>query len=172
MKMAIPQNLRTTVTLAEIPDGVAGIKATLALMVKLAQLSKSSFAVRNKALQLVRELPQKDYFSEVGAIHEFVRDSIRYVKDIEGVETLASPDKTLLMLQGDCDDKSLLAAALLLSLGHQTRFVAVGNSPNNFVHVLIETKVALKWWPVETTEPVAVGWYPQGLPYRLVYNIP
>jgi transglutaminase-like putative cysteine protease len=172
MKMAIPQNLRTTVTLAAIPDGVAGIRATLALMVKLAQLSKSSFAVRSRALSLVRALPQKDYFSEVKAIHEFVRDSIRYVKDIEGVETLASPDKTLLMQQGDCDDKALLAAALLLSVGHPVRFVAVGDSPNNFIHVLIETKVALKWWPVETTEPVAVGWYPQGLPYRLVYNIP
>jgi predicted transglutaminase-like cysteine proteinase len=171
MKLEIPQRLRTTVTLAEIPDGVAGIRATLALMVKLAQLGKVNFAVRNKALGLVRGLAQKDYFSEVKAIHEYVRDSIRYVRDIEGVETVAAPDKTLLSLQGDCDDKSLLVAALLLSIGHPVRFVAVGDSPNNFVHVLPETKIALKWWPVETTEPVPVGWYPQGYPYRMVYTI-
>jgi transglutaminase-like putative cysteine protease len=176
MNLHIPKKLRTTITLAALPDGVAGIKATLALMVDIARQSKTDFAVRNQALRLVQTLPQKDYLAEIQAIHLYVRDDVRYVKDIDGIETLATPAKTMLMMQGDCDDKALLAASLLLSLGHPVRFVAVGSSYNNFSHVLVETQMNVQggkqiWIPVETTEPVALGWYPQGVPYRLVYNV-
>ena len=161
----------TRVTLAAIPDGVAGIKATLALMVKIVKASKNNYAVRTQALDLVSGLRQKDFVSEVRAIHQFVRDDIRYVKDINGTETLTMPNKLLVTRQGDCDDKAMLTAALLETIGHPARFVAIGRSPGEFEHVLVETKIAAKWIPVETTEPVPVGWYPQGFPYRLVYNI-
>ena len=169
--MTTPARQQTRITLAALPDGVAGIKATLALMVNIARQSKNDFAVRNLALSLVATLPEKNFMSEVRAIHEYVRDEVRYVKDIEGVETLATPDKTMQMMQGDCDGKALLAASLLLAIGHPVRFVAVGDSPDNYSHVLIETRIANRWIPVETTEPVAVGWYPSRLPYRLVYNV-
>jgi len=172
MKMQIPVKMQRVVTLAAIPDGVAGTKATLALMVNLAQQSRYDFAVRNQALKLVQTLPSKNYMAEVEAIHKYVRDDIRYVKDIDGIETVASPRETMLSGQGDCDDKALLAAALLMGLGHQVRFVAVGDAPGDFSHVLIETMVGRRWWPVETTEPVDVGWYPTSLPYRLVYYVP
>lgn len=172
MKIQIPSSLRTVVTLKSIPDGIAGIKATLAVMVRYAQQSRYDFAVRNQALKLVAALPSKNYMAEVEAIHKYVRDDVRYVKDIDGVETVATPTQTMLMMQGDCDDKALLAAALLMAIGHQVRFVAVGDSPDNISHVLIETMVGRRWWPVETTEPVAVGWYPDTLPFRLVYYVP
>jgi len=159
-----------------MPDGVAGIKATLALMVNIVKASKTNFAVRTQALDLVAALRQKDWMGEVRAIHQFVRDDIRYVRDIHGVETLTMPNKLLVTRQGDCDDKATLTAALLESIGHPARFVAVGRNPGEFEHVLVETKLFTKgghpqWVPLETTEPVPVGWYPRGMPYRLVYNI-
>jgi transglutaminase-like putative cysteine protease len=177
MKMIIPKALlKNQITLSAIPDGVDGIKATLALMVRLAQNSKNSFVVREKAMELVSDVPQKSYFNEIKAVHEFVRDHIRYTMDINEVETISTPEKTLSYGQGDCDDKALLAAALLEALGHPARFVAVGSQPGDFTHVLVETLMYMKggtskWIPVETTEPVPVGWYPTGMPYRLVYNI-
>jgi predicted transglutaminase-like cysteine proteinase len=176
MKMTVPVHLRKTVTLAALPDGVAGVRATLALMVNIARQSKNNFAVRSQALQLVQSLPQKDYLAEVRAIQEYVRDGIRYVRDITDIETLATPIQTIQSMQGDCDDKALLASALLESIGHPTRFVAVGRSPGEFEHVLIETKMFFKggvpkWIPVETTEPVPVGWYPPGMTQRLVYHV-
>lgn len=140
-------------------------------MVKEAQRSKLNFEIRDTALRLVGALPQKAYLSEVKVIHRYVRDEIRYVKDIEGVETLATPIETIRMGQGDCDDKALLAAALLISIGHPVRFVAVGRQPGEFEHVLIETLIANKWIPVETTENVPVGWYPPSMTQRIVYNI-
>jgi len=176
MKMTLPVNQQRTITLAALPDGVAGIRATLALMVKLAQQSKSSFVVRDKALTLVAGVKQKSWMNEVRAIQEYVRDEIRYVKDINGIETLATPVQTMQLMQGDCDDKSLLTAALLESIGHPTRFVAVGHLQGVYEHVLVETQIrvkggAIQWVPVETTEPVPVGWYPPGMTQRLVYNV-
>lgn len=180
MKMTTPAHLRKIVTLAALPEGVEGIKATLALMVKLARQGKQDFAVRDKALSIVEGLRQKDWLGEVRAVQEFVRDHVRYVKDINGIETLATPVQTLQSMQGDCDDKSLLTAALLETLGHPSRFVAVGSEPSQFVHVLVETRIHVKkmngkgviqWIPVETTEPVPIGWYPRGMTQRLVYNI-
>lgn len=174
--MHIPVKAQTLITLSSLPDGVAGIKATLALMVDLTRQARGDFLIRNTALKIVGHLPQKDYLSEIKAIQEYVRDSVRYVRDINGMETLASPAKTLKMMQGDCDDKALLAASLLEAIGHPTRFVAVGRVPNEYEHVLIETKInggaSEKWLPVETTEPVPVGWYPPNMTQRLVYHVP
>jgi len=175
--MIIPQALvRRTITLSAIPDGSDGIKATLALMVRLAKNSKNSFAVREKAMELVADVPQKSYFNEIKALFEFIRDHIRYTMDINEVETVATPEQTLAYAQGDCDDKALLLASLLESIGHPARFVAVGSKPDDYSHVLVETRMMfpggkIKWIPLETTEPVPVGWYPPDMPYRLVYNV-
>jgi transglutaminase-like putative cysteine protease len=170
--MTIPDNLQATrVTLQALPDGVAGIKATLALMVKLARVGKNTWPVRQLAENIVRDVREKSYIEEARAIQEYVRDHIRYTRDIRETETVATPEQTIARGLGDCDDKALLTAALLESVGHPTRFVAVGRAPGQFVHVLVETKIAARWIPVETTEQVPLGWYPPGLNYRLVYNV-
>lgn len=171
MIIPYPINRKTRVTLSELPDGVAGIRRTLATMVTLARQSRKSYAVRSLAEHLIQGLPEKKYLDQIRAVHDFVRDHIRYVRDINQTETLATPEKTIERGIGDCDDKSLLAASLLESLGHETRFVAVGRRPNDFCHVLTETKYGRTWIPVETTENVPLGWYPPDMGYRLVYNV-
>lgn len=172
MRMITPDTENTTrVTLQALPDGVAGVKVTLALMVKLSRQGKDKFAVRRLAEQIVSGVRQKSWLDEVDAVHEYVSDHIRYTKDIRGTETVATPDQTIKRGLGDCDDKALLTSALLESLGHPTRFVAVGREPNNYCHVLVETKIGDKWIPVETTESVPIGWYPPGMAARLVYHV-
>lgn len=140
-------------------------------MVKLVRASTVNFDVRNLALQIVRDVKQKAWLDEVKAIHQYVRDNIRYVKDIRGVETIATPEQTMIMGQGDCDDKSILVASLLEAIGHPTRFVAVSMNNDDFCHVLVETRLGDKWIPVETTEPVELGWYPPKVKQRLVYHV-
>lgn len=143
-----------------IPTGAAGTKATLNIMRGLIRVGKKTLPVRLLALKLVRRDGEKQWIQEVTSVHRFVRDKIRYVRDIRGVETLQTPEKTLELTQGDCDDKSILVASLLESIGHPTRIVAVGMTPNCFSHVLIETLIGSKWVAVETTEPVRLGWFP------------
>lgn len=160
-----------TASLQAIPDGKAGTLATLKIMRQIARQYKTSLAVRNLALFLTQNLKSKDWFSEAKVIQEYARDKIRYVKDIAGVETLQTPEVTLEVKAGDCDDKSVLIASLLLSIGHPVRFVAIGKTPDNFVHVFPETRIGTKWVALEATEPVNIGWQPTGYPARLIVNV-
>lgn len=164
-------NRPMTATLQAIPDGKAGTVATLKIMREITKAGKTTLPVRNLALSLISSLPQKDYFNELKVLHRFVRDQIRYVRDVHGVETVQTPDVTLSLRAGDCDDKSVLLAALLESIGHPTRFVAIGFKPDDFVHVYVESRIGTAWVPAETTEPVDVGWSPKNVISRLtVYN--
>ena len=102
-----------------------------------------------------------DYRGEVEECFIFVRDSIRYLQDTNGVERLEYPAILLKTRQGDCDDKATLLASMLESIGHPCRFVAVGyQQPNEFEHVYVETRVGANWIPCETTLDVDLGWAP------------
>lgn len=170
LRRTIPKTL-TTATLQEIPNGSAGTKATLRKMAELIRLGKKTLPIRLLALDLTKHLRQKDWAGEIASLHRYVRDNIRYVKDINGVETLHTPEKILELKQGDCDDKSILLASLLESIGHPARIVAIGISPFAYCHVLVETKLRNKWVPLETTEPVNPGWYPKNVVKRMVVHI-
>lgn len=159
-----------TYTMQEIPNGNAGIRATLKIMSSLVKTAKSAMPIRELALSLTSDLPQKDYVGELKRIHRFVRDNIRYIKDIHGVETIQTPEQTLRLGAGDCDDKSTLVASLLESIGHPTRFLAVGFSSDKVSHVLVQTKIGNKWIAVECTEPVDIGWYPPGIKARMIQH--
>jgi len=155
------------VTLQQIPDGPPGINQTLRVMRQFTRDGKRQYPIRDLALSLVRRNKPKDWFGEVRDLHHYVRDKIRYVRDINGIETLATPENTLKIGQGDCDDKSILLATLLESIGHPSRFVALSFEPGIYSHVLVESKIGDKWVSLETTEPVETGWYPPGVMNRM-----
>lgn len=119
--------------------------------------------IREVALEQVRYLPQKDFYGEAKAMHNFVQNHIRYVRDIADTEVIQTPLKTLEYGQGDCDDKATLLAAMLESIGHITRFHAVGFQTGKISHVLLEDNINGQWVPLETTEPVAMGWLPPNI---------
>lgn len=154
----------------DLPKGKAGVRDTLNLMSKIVRAGKKHPEVRQVAVDLVNGFRQKDWMREISALFDFVQNRIRYVRDIRGVETLHTPEKVLENEQGDCDDKSILLASLLEAIGHPTRFVAIGFSPGNFSHVLVETKVNNRWLALETTEPVAMGWKPAGIKAAMIVH--
>jgi hypothetical protein len=127
---------------------------------------------RNQAITITRGCGNKDFRCEIESIHEWVEKNIRFVRDINGIETLQTPARTLELGVGDCDDHSILLSALLEATGHPTRFVAVGFAPGDFSHVLTETKLGEKWIPLETTVAGAhIGWYPPNVRSRMVQKI-
>lgn len=162
---------RPTYQLTTIANGKFGTAQTLSLMAQFVKTYKKAPPVRELALFLTKNIAQKDWRGEISAIHEFVKNDIRYVKDINGIETVQSPVQTLRLGAGDCDDKTVLAAALLEAIGHPTRLKAVGFIPNNFNHVFPETKIGNKWVSVETTEPVQLGWIPPGLKAVMIRHV-
>lgn len=162
----------TTATLKAIPAGAAGTRVTLQLMGQLVRRYKKSIPIRQLAFSIIDNVRgHKNFADQVRAIHRYVRNNIQYVKDVNGVETLATPEKTLEFKKGDCDDQAVLIATLLESIGHPTRFVAIKmDTFGPYVHVFAETKVGRKWLPVETTENWPVGMGPPKFAQRMVHN--
>lgn len=122
--------------------------------------------IRNVATGIYKanNIPPRKYMRELVALHAFVRDKIRYVRDPVGVEMVQTPERTLEVGTGDCDDKSTLLAALLESTGHPARFTVVAFNGNPFSHVLVESKVGSnRWIPAETIIPKPLGWFPSGV---------
>ena len=127
--------------------------------------------VRELALSLIRHLHgHKNWVGQVKCLHSYVQRNIQYVRDVRGVETIATPIVTIQNGQGDCDDQAVLLAALLESIGHPTRFVAIKqNMFGPFVHVYTETKIGPRWLPLETTEKMR-PFHPMNYSGRMVVN--
>jgi len=121
-------------------------------------------------MAIVSAVPNKQYAAEARAIQEWVRGNIRYTRDINGVETLQVPEKTLEYKQGDCDDHAVLVAALLESIGHPARFRAIATG-RNFSHVFTETKIGPRWLSVETTEWWDMGYLPRNISKSMYEHI-
>ncbi len=131
-----------------LPEGEAGVDATVKEMARLANSewgSKSS-KIRALAMNIINKarVPQKDYYGEIVAIHNWVKNplNIRYFRDPVGQETLADPEQTAFNLKGgDCDDKTVLEMALLGSVGIQSYPVVVGQVPGSYCHVYLHAMV-------------------------------
>ncbi|MDE2019669.1 MAG: transglutaminase domain-containing protein [Patescibacteria group bacterium] len=105
---------------------------------------------------------------EIRALFEFVQNEIRYVRDIHNVETIHFPEVILENSQGDCDDKAVLLGAVLESIGHPVRLVAVGFRPGVYSHVYLETRFGKNGWlPLDATEPYSMGWKPKNIVERM-----
>lgn len=112
--------------------------------------------VRSVALNLVRDAAPNDDLEEIRRVWQYVRDAIRYVKDVRDVDTIQTPRTTLDTMQGDCDDKSLLLSAMLESIGYATRFAVSATVPTGtYNHVFVEAFVPRfgRWIPLETSVP-------------------
>lgn len=146
-------------------------------MARLAKAGKANQRIRGKALELTRYLRAKDWGAQVYALFEYVRDDIRYIHDTWQIETVHTPEQVMDLGQGDCDDKSILLAALLESIGHPARFMAVGFKPGSLSHVYVQTrmgrtKAGPHWVSLDATESHApVGWEPPGIRARMVVEV-
>lgn len=133
-------------------------------MARLARQGLRDQTIRNAAVQITTKgfldgtgLQQKDFEGEAKRIHAFVRDQIRYVRDTDNVELLHDPVTLLQIGAGDCDDKAILLASLLGSIGHPTRFIAVAFEPGRYSHVWLQDYLAGHWVDLEPTEPLPFG---------------
>lgn len=132
--------------LIDSPEGTAGAWHTVSLMRAMVETSKTDGAILQTAHSLVGLTPQHNPRTEAETLFQFVRDDVRYVRDIHGVETLTEPAFVLQRMTGDCDDKATLLATLLEAVGYPTRFVLAGyETPGEFQHVYLQTLIDGEW---------------------------
>lgn len=144
---------------AQYSNGMRGVAQTIAVMRALVNQGRINPAIRAAAAGIVFLTPEKDPGSEVGAIFDHVQNRIRYLSDVNDVETIATAEKTLAVKYGDCDDKSILLASLLESIGYSTRFVVAGYStPGVVEHVYVQVCADDEWVDLDATEQHPMGW--------------
>jgi transglutaminase-like putative cysteine protease len=160
----------TVAKLQGISDGPVGAMQTITAMRQMVQdaVRDPSQGVRSLALQIIGDA---GYVGQVRAIQLWVQSNIRYVQDPPDLELVQTPQKTLQWRAGDCDDQSVLVAALLTSIGHPCQFIAVGFAGGPLAHVLTRTKIGPNWVAVETIKPVALGFMPSSITSTYIRDI-
>ncbi len=135
------------VSRSRLPDDPSAVDRTVEKMVEMAkgQYGARSAKIRALAINIVNDahVADKDYYGMIVAIHNWVRDTVRYVKDPVGQETLSYPEETAFnSLAGDCDDKTILEMALLGSIGLRSYPVVIGmQAPGHYSHVYLHAMV-------------------------------
>ena len=133
-----------------LPPGDGGTEATLAIMKKLVEGPEGAqnLLVRETAIRVLGRQGglEHNLMGQLRALYYFVRDGIRFVGDIAGVETLQSPRYTLTVKAGDCDDRATLIAALVRAIGIPAtlrfRVVAANpRAPQTFSHVYVMANI-------------------------------
>jgi len=126
----------------------------IAEMVEQVKKGSREPVVRKKAYELAREvcnaplnikeMREDNLHAIAEAIYVWVRDRIAYVNDPAG-EYFQPPVKTLEVGAGDCDDQSILLAAMLGSIGFEPILVILPD------HVYVELLVGEKQVPMDPT---------------------
>jgi len=134
---------------------------------KLIRNGKKNRFVRDFTVRLLNKhgVESKDVDNELNTIFKFVRDEIKYRKDPYRVEMFQSPKRTLLDYlrgygAGDCDDKAILIASMLSSIGYKVRLVLMNPRGGAYTHIICEVLHPIEkvWIPLETTLKVPMGW--------------
>lgn len=79
-------------------------------------------SVRELAISLGRRFEAGD-FKQARKIFEFVRDEVQYVYDPTDSEEVQSPETTLKLRAGDCEDQAILLNSLLSAIGFESALI-------------------------------------------------
>jgi transglutaminase-like putative cysteine protease len=158
-----------------VPPGAAGTLSTARLIAELIRDGAKDFYVRQKTIEIFRasRVPAKDRLGEVRAVFTWVRQHVRYTRDIFRVELLHSARRMLELRAGDCDDMTILLGAMLMSTGHPVRLVLAGfrrDRPHVYSHIYPEVHVRGRWVPLDATVRRPMGWAPPA-PWKRVCEI-
>lgn len=159
------QSTQVKIYIGSIPKGYPGTLATVRHIINLIRKGAKDFFVRQTAIKILRlyRVRPKNYLGEIAALFDWVKRNIRYTRDIYKVELLHSARRMLELRAGDCDDITILLAAMLESTGHPVRLVIVGRDPKRkklFSHIYLETLYKDRWIPLDATMNKPVGWAP------------
>lgn len=144
-----------------IAYGDTGVRQTLDVMADIVNQTFLYPIVRLTTLDVVADCGRLDELCHLQRIHDFVVENLQYI--LEGDELLQSPDYLLHNIRsgektyGDCDDGTMLIAAMAKSIGYAVRFVAISSTPGlggAIQHVFAEVKMKSgQWVAIDFTEP-------------------
>lgn len=164
-----PQPRRAT--LSGIPDGTAGSIATMRAMRQLVRdaIRDPGQQIRESAISILRGV--NSFAAQARALQVWVQNNVEYRRDPPDVELVQTPQVTLQLRAGDCDDQSVLIASLLQATGHPAQFIAVGLQGQPMSHVMVQTLIGTQWVAVETIQPRPMGWMPASITSHYILKV-
>lgn len=156
--------------------GDQAVYTTVNRMRGIIQVSSANPLVRDWAKRILGDVPVNAALDEATAIHDFVRDNIRYTRDPKGIEFVQTPPVLLAGIEeylsgksqsrpiGDCDDMTTLSLSLLKSVGFETVIKTVSFHPSGkFSHVYGMVNVDGEWMITDSVRPDReIGWESSG----------
>ncbi len=160
-----PKSQTPRILLGRLPKGYPGTRRTVGLVARLIRQGAKDFRVRQTAIDILiaNDIPPKDYLGEIEALFCWVRDRIRYTRDIYRVELLHTARRMLELRAGDCDDMTILLGSMLKSVGHPVRLALVGFNPRKkslFTHIYLEVFYKGAWIALDPTVRRPLGFAP------------
>lgn len=144
----------------DLPAGLAGTDATVEAMRAVIDDAQASALVRAYA---------RLYAGDPLALWGFLRAAVAFEADPIGSELLRTPDDMLASIEraglavGDCDDRTMLGAALAKAAGWDVSIVVMTPLPNDrtFRHVLFAVRRgAGRWVAMDAQEGFPPGEWP------------
>jgi hypothetical protein len=156
----------------KLPSGSLGNLQTVEKMRQVARSRAGHPLIRRLAISILQgaQVPSMHYLTEAKAIGQYVQDRVQYGMDATGFEQVHDPLYMVEEIQAgrarfDCDDQALLAATLLLSVGHDPFFRVVRYSswfgPYNHIYVVDYVKNLGKPETRFVIDPI-IKWKPIG----------
>jgi len=111
---------------------------------------------------------EKDWTGEIQQIGAHIRRTIRYTLDTHNIDTYRTPDRTIQLALGDCDDMVALAGSVLQAVGYPIliKVIQMEGEPD-FHHIYLMTGTPPEnpqdWIAVDATQPQPVGYEPPGI---------
>jgi transglutaminase-like putative cysteine protease len=172
MTQFCPRFVFPRIRIVRVPKGTRGTIASARLIADLVRRGARDFYVRQKAIEIFREAGArpKDRFGEILSLFNWVRNNIRYTRDIFRVELLHTARRMLELRAGDCDDMTILLGAMLLATGHPVRIALTGfraNKPHVYSHIYPEVNLKGRWIALDPTMNRPIGWAPPALWKRI-----
>ena len=158
----------------EIGRGDRAIESTVNRMAQIIDASSKNPLVREWARTILAGVMVNEKYDEAQAIHNFVRDHVRYTRDPYGWEYIQTPPVILGGIEdylkrqaarpiGDCDDMTVLSLALMKSVGFPVVIKTVAYQ-EKFSHVYGMVHVNGKWIITDTVRPDKwFGWEAPGV---------
>lgn len=148
-----------------------GLDSTLGVIQQMVLQWRGDQTLRDYALKATSTVRDKHDTGQMArALYRWISGNIEFIKDQFGIERLQSPDVTIQLGSGDCDDHAILSAAMLLSIGIPARLRVVALNPNQpdvFNHIFTEYFDGRAWKSFDTTLKAFAG-YP--IPESLFSN--
>ena len=118
----------------------------------------------------------RDWLGEVCALADHVKRNVRYTLDTYGIDTYRTPDRTLDLAMGDCDDMTALAGAALQAVGYPVKIKVIQmRGQHTFHHIYLlaglPPQKPSRWIAVDPSQPFGCGWEPEGITRQKIYRV-